>query len=416
MKIRFLLCLTLFITHTPQLHSAPQTCTVTLKGAHVWGKTGFETRDLSWSGKRFVATPPSESTSIAANWLWLTPPLADGHTHTLDTPEGQTDSFHNSMVKAGVFYALNPNSILGAYPILKGPKLVDVAFSGGGLTRPGGHPRPLYEYLANSGRLGKMTIGQLDGRAFHEASNIASVDRALAKVKASGTPFVKLMLLYHDTAQSNGLSAANFRHAVAKARTLGLRALVHVDSIADFRLAVSEKVHAIVHAPGVVIDDAMPDTTYMLTPEDARRAQASGIIVVPTIAPAFYFWTGAKLARAQKIQAHNLTMLRDANVMMAAGADIYGRSILDEINLFRATTLFGGDALIKIATENGLRLAFPDRKVGRLEAGWDASFVGYYSDPRTSWDRIGDPIIGARGGVTLIDNASLLPPECSAPK
>jgi imidazolonepropionase-like amidohydrolase len=413
MKIAPYLASLAAILAVPALAASNQ-CQVTLKDAHVWANGSFAVRDLSWVGDRFVATPPMDATTIQAGWLWLTPPLADGHTHTVDEPSGQDDAFHNAQVKAGVFYALNPNSILSGKPILSGLGLVEVALAGGGITGPGGHPRPLYEGLARGGRLGKLAIAELAGRAFHEAATPDAARQAVRKVKATGVSFVKLFLLYHDTETSNGLSAENFRAAVAEANKVGLRPIVHVDSAADFRLAVAEKVFAIVHAPGLSMDDDRPDDAYLMTAADARAAKAASITVVPTLAPSFYYTTGTRLARSQRVLGYNLKLMRDAGVKLASGADMYGKSVTDDINLMRGTTLFDGDQLIAISTENGIRMAFPDRKVGKIEPGWEASFVAYYSDPTKIWAVIGDPFIGVREGQVLFDGAHLLPDACAS--
>jgi imidazolonepropionase-like amidohydrolase len=260
----------------------------------VWTGTEFEPRDLTMRDGKFTAQAANGETAIDAGWLWLTPPLADAHTHTVDRSRSLDDSFHAAQMQAGVFYAFNANSLmpLARKPMLRGPRLVDVVFAGAGITSPGGHPRPLYERLANNHQLGDVKASELPGLAFHEASDETAAKAAVQRVKRSGVSFVKLYLSHHDEEQSNGLNAQAFRAAVAEARRVKLRVVVHINGASDFRLAIGERVHALMHMPASVLGETRSDADYLLTPSDASAAHAAGTIVVPTVAPAFYFTSG----------------------------------------------------------------------------------------------------------------------------
>ena len=47
--------------------------------------------------------------------------------------------------------------------------------------------------------------------------------------------------------------------------------------------------------------------------------------------------------------------------------------------------LFSGDELVRIATTNGIELAMPGRKTGRLKLGQEASFLILGFSPGQSW-------------------------------
>lgn len=133
---------------------------------------------------KFTAQAANGETAIDPGWLWLTPPLADAHTHTVDRSRSLDDSFHAAQMQAGVFYAFNANSLmpLARKPMLRGPQLVDVVFAGAGITSPDGHPRPLYERLANNHQLGDVKASELPGLAFHEASDETRSQRCSASI------------------------------------------------------------------------------------------------------------------------------------------------------------------------------------------------------------------------------------------
>ena len=392
----------------------PGSCSLTLTNAHVWDGANFQTRSLSVRGATFVA-PDATLPSVDASAYYLIPPFADAHTHTIDTPTGADDKVHARNLAAGIFYALNPNNIRPDGPNTPPTDTnVELQAAGGGITRPGGHPHPLYSFLARMSYLGPIKEADLEGRAFHEVSTPAQARAAVRAVKANGASVVKLYLLAHGTAFSDGLTEENFRAAADEARKVGLRPLVHIETAADFRLAVAARVAAIVHLPYKFSKTDPTGADLMITPDDARAAAAAKIVVVPTLTAGFTDYDGSRLATIQQAQRHNLTLLRDAGVRIAVGADNYRLGMHDELALLRATALFEAPALINMATTNGAQLAFAGRRVGTLDVGSEASFIAFFQSPASDWAGTRTPVEGMRAGHVLIDDIGLMAPICSA--
>jgi imidazolonepropionase-like amidohydrolase len=396
-----------------------QSCDVQLTDANVWTGTGFAKQTLNIHNGRFE-TAGQNLPVVDAKALYLIPPFADAHTHNIDMAfDGPANKFHKKAVSEGVFYAVNPNNIRAPGPTAKAAAgLVEYQAAGGGLTRPGGHPEPLYRSLASQGWLGPMTADQLEGQAFHLVNTPAEARAAVAKVKANGAAIIKLYLLNHDSAKSEGLSAENFNAAVAEAKKLGLRPIVHIENAADFRLAAKAGVFAIMHMPYNAPDADHPAAGLMITADDAALARKANIIVVPTTTVVQMRYDGAKLAEMQAIQRHNLTLLHDAGVRIAVGADNYSLGLHDEVNNLRSFALFSAAEIITMATENGAALAFPERKIGEITPGYEASFVGYFFAPVGNWASLREPVIGMRGGSVMIDTIKLFEKACAsaAPK
>jgi imidazolonepropionase-like amidohydrolase len=396
-----------------------QTCDVQLTDANVWTSTGFVKQTLNIRNGRFE-TAAQNLPVIDAKALYLIPPFADAHTHNIDMPyDGPANKFHKKAISEGVFYATNPNNIRAAGPTAKAAAgLVEYQATGGGLTRPGGHPEPLYRWMASQGWLGPMTADQTEGQAFHHVTTPAEARAAVAKVKANGAAIIKLYLLNHDNAKSEGLSAENFIAAAAEAKRLGLRPVVHIENAADFRLATKAGVFAIMHMPYNAPDADHPAAGLMITTEDAALAAKANIIVVPTTTVVQMRYDGAKLAEMQAIQRHNLTLLHGAGVRIAVGADNYSLGLHDEVNNLRSFALFDGAEIITMATENGTALAFPERKLGKIMPSYEASFVGYFFAPVGNWASLREPVIGMRGGSVMIDTIKLFETACpsAAPK
>ena len=381
-------------------------CEIVLQNANVFTGDGFERRDLHVANGRFVAEPPEGAQTVDAGRFTVMPPFSDMHTHMIDQPRPSGARGHAAYLDQGIYYLLNPNNVRFDDALATGPDHVDGVYTGGGLTKPGGHPVPLYQ---NAFWL-NLDASELPGRAYHEIATAEDARAAVREVKRQGSTHVKLYLNHHETPQSDGLDEANFRAAAAEARAQGLYAVVHVNSVADFRLAVAEDVHALVHMPG-----AWPrgesDAELMLTPADAALAAKNGVFVVPTLAVGFNALFGEELENARRIWRHNLTLMKEAGVRIAAGADRGGASALNELDILHSLGIYSGAELLEIGTTNGIRLAFPDRAVGTLEPGQEASFIVVGYDPTQSWWSRGFVNGGMREGVTIRGN--LFPESCN---
>lgn len=396
--------------------AAQPVCDVTLSNANVWDGTAFAKRSLSVRSG-IIVKADTRLPTVDASPYFVIPPFADGHTHTIDEPRDAGDKVHTRYIAAGVFYALNPNNIRTSGPnIAPTDTTVELQAAGGGITRVGGHPHPLYSFLAGRGYLGPLKEADLNGRAFREVSTPSEARTAVRAVKTNGASVVKLYLLAHDTPNSNGLTEENFRAAADEARKIGLRPMVHIETASDFRLAVDARVAAIVHLPYTFTKSDPTGADLMITAADAAAAAKAEIFVVPTLTAGFTNYDGAHLAMMQSVQRHNLSLLRDAGVRIAVGADNYRLGLHDELALLRATALFEGPALINMATTNGAQLAFAGRKLGTLAVGSEASFIAFFQNPLSDWASTRTPVEGMRAGHVLIDEIGLLTPVCKATK
>jgi imidazolonepropionase-like amidohydrolase len=223
---------------------------------------------------------------------------------------------------------------------------------------------------------------------------------------------IKLYLLDHDKPSGNGLAGPVFDAAVVEAKRLGLRPIVHVESAADYRRAIDNAVHAIVHLPYAFSDDRTAEE-MMLTPADAAATAKAGTIVVPTATVGLANYDGAALQKIRAVQLNNLSVLRAAGVMMAVGADNFTLDMHDEINTLRSFGIFEGSEIIAMATVNGAKLAFPGRKIGTFEIGYEASFIGYFAPLPGNWADQRNPVIGMRAGAVMIDTVNWLDKACA---
>ena len=394
-------------------------CRMVLRGANVWTGATFERRDLAVADGRLVATPIAGSDEIQAGWMYLIPPFADAHSHAIDRPVESFDRRSHEMLASGVFYALNPGNMLRHSDALgeriARPDTIDAIFAGPGITGSGGHPRRLYEGLVRANVLPGTTLGELPGNAFHEVQTPEEARAAVRRVVEAGAPVVKLHLLFHGTERSNGLSGEAFDAAVAEVRAAGRRAIAHVETAEDFRRAIRARVAAVMHLPGYVARPGDPPESYLLSDADARAAAEAGAVVVTTLSPAHNYASGEPLSFMRAIHAENLRRLRDAGVRLALGGDQYGSDLFAELNILNSYGLFTSSQLLAIATSNGAAFIFPDRRVGRLDAGYEASFLAYPFDPRGQLLRLDEPMFAVKSGRAVAGGEGILPEGCAPP-
>jgi imidazolonepropionase-like amidohydrolase len=189
---------------------------------------------------------------------------------------------------------------------------------------------------------------------------------------------------------------------------------VHVESAADYRRAIANGVHAIVHLPYSFGNDRTAEE-MMLTAEDAVATAKAGTIIVPTATVGLTSYDGDALGKIRAVQLHNLSVLRDAGAILAVGADNFTLDMHDEITTLRSFGIFEGREIIAMATVNGIKLAFPDRKIGKFELGYEASFIGYFTPLPGNWADQRTPVIGMRAGAMMIDKFDWLSKSCPKP-
>ncbi len=92
--------------------------------------------------------------------------------------------------------------------------------------------------------------------------------------------------------------------------------------------------------------------------------------------------------RVQRLLERNLRTLRDAGVLIAVGSDEYDDISTAEVAYLASTRLFTPNELLRMWAETTPRAIFPERRIGRLLPGYEASFVVLDENPLTHFDNI----------------------------
>jgi imidazolonepropionase-like amidohydrolase len=98
---------------------------------------------------------------------------------------------------------------------------------------------------------------------------------------------------------------------------------------------------------------------------------------------------------------NNLRLLRDAGVRIAIGSDRYRMTSAPEIPALRSLGIFSDTALIRMWSMDTPREIFPDRKIGSLDGGSEASFLVLDGNPLTDFSALGRIRMRMKQGVIL---------------
>ena len=389
--------------HPAAVPDAPPPLVVQYRNGLWFDGQVFQRGDRFVRGEQFV--PPTAARQVIdLQGQHVVPPFGEAHNHNID-PQGAVAKVLAGYLRAGVFYVQNPNNLPGARAGLAGrinhPGTVDVAFANGGLTSPGGHPTQIAR--ANIAR-GRWTESDGDGAFYFSVRDESELARRWPQLVASRPDFVKIYLLYGD----QGLAPALIPTIVQRARRAGLRVAAHVETAGDFHTAVAAGVDLIAHTPGFRGDrnTRLDDPgRFRIQPDDARAAARQGTVVVTTLAGLAKYADeqhDAALRRAaDELNRSNLALLHSTGVAIAVGSDEYGDNSVGEARYLASLKVLSPAALLRSWCEVTPRAIFPGRRIGRLQPGYEASFLVLAGDPLADFAHTGHVVLAVKQGQRL---------------
>jgi hypothetical protein len=416
----------------PQTQESPNVAFI--NGQWFNGKS-FEVRTVYSVGGRFTSKKPKlVDRTLDLAGLWIVPPFAEAHNHNIDgVIEERSKRAIQKYLTDGVFYV----KIQGNFPLteemrsrlpINRPGGIDVALAQTFLTATGGHPIRLHEnILMPQGYYQGLTKERLQDNLYFTLDSEADLEKKWPLILKLRPDFIKTNLWYSDEFEKRKGDAIYFgRKAldprllpkiVAKAHASGLRVSVHITNAADFHNAVTAGVDEIVHAGGtglyktlekrifdpafmrdgdlyvkLITDSLLPSNAnnpfYIpISAEDAKRAARRGIVVITTAA---LMLRSPEAVRAviKPEQAANLKVLQESGVRLAIGSDNVLDSSVIEAEYLRGLGLFDNLTLLKMWTETTAKTIFPNRKIGALRDGYEASFLALEGNPLEDWQNV----------------------------
>ena len=340
---------------------------------------------------------------ISLDGKFVIPPLAEGHNHWLE-PQSIAE-YNRRYLADGVFYVMDqanmPTIADRVRAATNKPDTVDYAVAMFGFTGPGGHPLEIVRQFVDMGVLPAEWKDDPDRRAVFVVRSEKDIDERWPLLLSSHTDFVKVFLLYSGAPLGGfdrGIDPALVPAIVKRAHRDGLRVSAHAYDANDFRVAVRAGVDIVAHFPGTGAGEH-PDqlARYRITDADARLAAQKGVTVITTLG-----WLNEVPELAPRIEREviipNLKLLLRHCVRIAIGSDQFRQTPLPELFILARLGLVSNAEILRMATMVTPRLIFPQRKIGSLLPGSEASFLVLNDDPTQNLGAVREILLRVKKG------------------
>ncbi len=372
--------------------------------------TKFVATDFYVEGK-FLTHHPHERRAYAEVDLhggFVVPPYGDAHEHNFDGIYG-TAVVAQQYLRDGIFYAQGmTDTTEGAAAVVKAgmvntPTTVDVTYAHGGLTGVNGHPKEVYESLANgfyypqtdAQRALVISSQKREGLAFWQIDSPATLETKWPKILASHPDLIKVYLLESehfkpatiaDPQLARGIDPALVPLIVKKAHAAGLKVAAHIDTAYDFHIAVTAGVDEMGHLPGYGLSATEDPAKYRLADSGTALAAKHHVAVQATAGIATDDKTPpADAAARRSSQIDNLKRLNAAGIPILIGSDRYGKDSLNEANYLHGLGVWTNLELLRMWAVTTPEIIFPKRMIGELNEGYEASFLVLKANPLDDW-------------------------------
>ena len=319
---------------------------------------------------------------------FIIPPFAEAHNHNLESAY-QLEKRINSYLKHGVFYVKQLSAIkMQLKPLMyhyNKPEGIDISTTYAPLTGTGGHPVALRERFFDMGYYEVFASKEdIPSHGYFVIDTEEDLDNKWGHILSFKPEFIKFMLLYSEEYEKRkndttyfgqkGMDPKLVKKLVLKAHSAGLRVSAHVETAYDFHVAVEAGVDEIAHLPEI-------DNGKTIAIEDIRTAKAKGIVTVTTISLV------KKKQRQLNYEAlvnnivANLKLFKQEKAILAVGSDNFNGNSAGEFYFLNSLGVFTELELLKMWTENASKTIFPNRKIGVLKEGYEASFLVLSDNP-----------------------------------
>lgn len=370
------------------------------------GQTFRSKRFYSAGGVLSSRKPDRIDSIIDLTGKYVIPPFGEAHNHNIEYSEN-IDEVIRRYLQEGIFYIKNPNNLPAAKTSLSGkiniPNSVDVMFANGGLTASGGHPIGV---ARRNLERGAAPEDWAEGSFYFIIDSLAEFNRKWERVLSGKPDFIKTYLQYSEEYERRkgdnayfdwkGLNPALLPEIVRRAHSSGLRVSSHVETATDFHNALVAGVDEINHMPGFRPEKGnwkkYDASRFKISRRDAQLAARKRVTVVTTLVSAIEHALqkkeGEPFNEIREVLVHNLQLLNKQGVRLAVGSDSYRQTSLAEgLNLHKLGA-FDNHTLLKFWCENTATAIFPNRKIGYLANGYEASFLVLKGDPIRDFNNV----------------------------
>lgn len=375
-------------------------------GAKIFDGEEFQAKTLCVLGQVIVRCPVNPGQSVDLSGQFLTPPFGDAHTHHFDGR--YTLDWHRSMgLKSGAFYAMTMTAptqgVIEIRDRLSGPGNIDVATSLGGITGPESHPAEIYEALALNIRSYEDQVARSD--EIHAGSRAA--DNAYYVVETEADVRAKIDLLLGDRPDhikvflrksdryadgfgkwgpGGGIDPTLLPLIAELTDQAGVRLAVANSNIHDFRASLNVGADIITHLPCYQDSEADPDSIYydvdvvddcLISDTEALAAAELGMVSTLIVTE----WVKDRPADLVAWEQQNIAALKAAGAPLVVATNAYGSTLTPGLIAGVDKGFVSPAEMLRMATMTTLKTIFPDRNIGCLDVGCEASFISFPVNP-----------------------------------
>jgi len=395
----------------------PGTTAYALEGGRWFDGEGFASRTMYVLGDVLHERSPERiDSTIDLSGRWIVPPYGDAHTHNLDGGF-RLEEMREAYRAEGTFYVqVLTNTTRGAAAVRDSfarRGTLDVRYANGGFTSTLGHPFLAYEpraigifsQAALEARAAALCASRRQlGNAYWFVDDASDLERVWSEWLRGGPDVLKIFLLHSErfrpdtscallhpegpeaVAEQRGLDPALVPAIVERAHAAGIPVWAHVESAHDVAVAVRAGVDGLAHIPGYQLRPRDPTAPYEIDADVAALAGQRGVAVTPTLIVGDTFAGPDSTGARRQLRRRTLERLREAGARIVVGSDAYGRTAGPEVEALRALGLWDNLALLRMWAVTTPQVIFPDRRIGRLADGYEASLLALECDPLTAWD------------------------------
>ncbi len=384
-------------------------------------------------GELDFSTSAKFDTEVDLTGKYVIPAFGDAHTHNFDDI-AKFDSIYKAYINEGTFYVQvltnHYSNFLKIKDSLNSAGKIDAKFAHGGITGTGGHPHSLYETQALNYSWRAMldpdkkveilssTIKKDD--AYYLVDSVSDIDENWSKIMSNKPDFLKLYLsniadrnkkIENKNIGSYGLSEEVLAEIASKAKKDNIRIIAHVETVSDFETALNHNIKYFAHMPGYGGGIGDQDLKALEIPDSILSLAArKGVVITPTVSFAKYYankWDGSKMSldtillqKKNEFLKKQLIRFREANIVIALGADQGYSTLREEINDIKQIDAFSNLELLNILTQTP-KIIFPNRKIGELTNGYEATFLVLSGNPLNNMKSIENIEMRVKNGITL---------------
>lgn len=360
----------------------------------------FSTQD--WyivAGKLTKEKPSKITTTINLQGDFVLPPYGEAHNHNLQNP-WLAQNFHQRYVKDGVFYGLmmcgshqdynKTVKMLSTLPLSIDMVAACISSSDGHPLRMALQPEP-----------GQPDIkpAEVYDSTYVVVDSIEDASKKWPLFAANKANWVKIVLVHSEQLHRrtdqrffgvNGLKPEIVKPLVTFLQKKGLRVAAHVESAADYAVAVEAGVDLVAHLPGYQWWNGYSPEVYKLSDESIVMAAAKKIPIVATAGVTTLFKSNheQQLVRVRAMQRDNLHRLKKAGVQILIGSDRFDGNVLAEVDYLRTLSVFSDQQLLKMLVSDTVRFLYPQRAVGHFSEGAEANFLVLDANPLKDWSAL----------------------------